>query len=710
MASIIASLIASLGLESANFHRGLSEADKALKKTQKSFAAVGGNLQKIGAVMTVGITAPFTALVSAAIPAAIESQQAMAQVNAALASMGPVAGRTADQLQAAAGKLQDISVFDDDDILKSVTANLLTFGKVAGDAFDRAQLAAVNLSARLGTDLQSSALMLGKALNDPVKGITALTRSGVSFTAAQKEQIKAMVAAGDTAGAQGLILGELEKQFGGAAAAQRGATPTAEMDQAWRTFQETVGAAAMQALPAVTNALTGLLTAFNSLSPGTQSFVIGAAAVAAAVGPLLAVVGTAVTGIGALLPVLMKIPAALAILRTAIMVQAIPAVVAFMVSMAPILLPLAAVAAAIGAVVLVVKNWDTIKVYALKVVAWMGQLYTGVKTWLQDKLGAVLNWVGEKVRGLTEPFRYLWDKVVGNSYIPDLVDGIAHHMARLDGAMVDPVVKGAAKATAAFKAMADEVRPLLAELFPEAAALNDLDRKLATIEKARKAGAAGGGLTPEQADEARRRLIRGDAGPAPAIEPIGDEPLVDTTSAIDELMKTLPDLTKIVGRTTDQVIGSFADMAHGVIGAIGGITDRLRSKDWLGALEGVLDIVTQLAGFGVFGKSAQTNVRAYDTGGIAGRRALGGPVQAGQLYEVGERGREWFMPTMNGRIIPNGGLDAANDRGGRITFDMRGAVVTRDLLEQMDSIAANRSATVFREGQAQQARAARYTK
>ena len=107
--------------------------------------------------------------------------------------------------------------------------------------FDRAELASVNLSARLGQDLQSSAIQVGKALNDPIKGVTALQRVGVSFTAQQREQIKAMVEAGNVAGAQGIILGELEKQFGGAAEAQRKATPGADVQQQWRTFQEAIG-------------------------------------------------------------------------------------------------------------------------------------------------------------------------------------------------------------------------------------------------------------------------------------------------------------------------------------------------------------------------------------------------------------------------------------------------------------------------------------
>lgn len=104
-------------------------------------------------------------------------------------------------------------------ILKDVTANLLTSGNVAGPVFDRAQKAILDLSARLGGDLQSATLMVGKALNDPVKGLSALRRTGIQFTKQQEDQIKAMAAVGDTAGAHAIMLAELKKQFGGAAQA-----------------------------------------------------------------------------------------------------------------------------------------------------------------------------------------------------------------------------------------------------------------------------------------------------------------------------------------------------------------------------------------------------------------------------------------------------------------------------------------------------------
>jgi hypothetical protein len=79
------------------------------------------------------------------------------------------------------------------------------------------------MSVALGQDMKSSAIQLGKALNDPIKGVTALQRVGVSFTASQKDQIKTLVESGRTLDAQKIILGELTKEFGGSAEAA--ATP-----------------------------------------------------------------------------------------------------------------------------------------------------------------------------------------------------------------------------------------------------------------------------------------------------------------------------------------------------------------------------------------------------------------------------------------------------------------------------------------------------
>jgi hypothetical protein len=119
----------------------------------------------------------------------------------------------------------------DDGAIQSGENLLLTFTNIRNatgknnDIFNQATKASVDLAAAMNngevsaSGLKSSSIQLGKALNDPIKGVTALSKVGVSFTEQQKDQIKAMVEAGDTLGAQKVILAEVNKEFGGAAAA-----------------------------------------------------------------------------------------------------------------------------------------------------------------------------------------------------------------------------------------------------------------------------------------------------------------------------------------------------------------------------------------------------------------------------------------------------------------------------------------------------------
>ena len=70
-------------------------------------------------------------------------------------------------------------------------------------------------------DLNSAAMMVGKALNDPVAGLDgALAARACSSPQIQKDMIKAMVEAGDVAGAQNMILKSLKQQIGGSALRQ----------------------------------------------------------------------------------------------------------------------------------------------------------------------------------------------------------------------------------------------------------------------------------------------------------------------------------------------------------------------------------------------------------------------------------------------------------------------------------------------------------
>lgn len=94
---------------------------------------------------------------------------------------------------------------------------LMTFRNVRGEVFDQAIEGALDLSRAMKTDLNSATLQLAKALEDPITGMTALTRSGTVFTQKQKDMVRQMVETGRTAEAQRFILEELAAQYGGVA-------------------------------------------------------------------------------------------------------------------------------------------------------------------------------------------------------------------------------------------------------------------------------------------------------------------------------------------------------------------------------------------------------------------------------------------------------------------------------------------------------------
>jgi hypothetical protein len=151
-----------------------------------------------------------------------EAEQGQAQLQAALKSTGGAVGQTKDQLDAMAGSLMTLTGVDDDVITKS-EALLLTFTNVRGTIYEQALPAIVDMTAAMNNGnvsmetIQGTTIQVGKALNDPIKGMTALSKVGVSFTAEQKETVKTLVATGKTAEAQALILNELGKEFGGVA-------------------------------------------------------------------------------------------------------------------------------------------------------------------------------------------------------------------------------------------------------------------------------------------------------------------------------------------------------------------------------------------------------------------------------------------------------------------------------------------------------------
>ena len=297
MSAIIGALRAELSASIAQFESDMGKAADAVKGFTRVCDKSAAGLEKIGSKMSLAITAPLVLLAKNSIDAAKEVRQSLAQVESALASTGGRSGKTAAELQKSAKALETLSLFDDDAILRDVSANLLRFGNISGQVFDRAQQAAVNLAARLGLDLSAAASTVGKALDQPVVGLTALAKLGVRFTEDEKKQISALVAAGEGYKAQGVILQALEMRFNGAAKAARDASPDAAALQSWRDLQENIGALILKAIEPFIKDVQGLIDGFNGLDPVVQESVVKWAALAAVIGPGLVLFAQLITAV-----------------------------------------------------------------------------------------------------------------------------------------------------------------------------------------------------------------------------------------------------------------------------------------------------------------------------------------------------------------------------------------------------------------------------
>jgi hypothetical protein len=216
------------------------------------------------------------------------------QINKSMGLFGESTQIVSDRLVKLAEKTA-LNTGVDQNAIKLTQAKLLTFRQLAktadivGGAFDRATAAAVDMASAGFGDATSNATQLGKALNDPIKGITALTRSGITFTAEEKKLIATLVQSGQTLQAQEMILKAIEMQVGGTAEAT--ANSSDKMKVAFSLVSEQIGTALLPAfdrivaftiekiIPAIEvfiNALTGKQSLGSSFTGAQEkAFVFG---------------------------------------------------------------------------------------------------------------------------------------------------------------------------------------------------------------------------------------------------------------------------------------------------------------------------------------------------------------------------------------------------------------------------------------------------
>lgn len=351
--------------------------NSSVENAKSKFSGLGA---VVAGAFAVGAVASFTSSLISAAEEEVKQNAAIENIAKSMNLFGSEADTVAQRLVDLAQK-QALATGVDEGAIKAAQTKLLTFKNVAesadtvGGAFDRATTASMDLAAAGFGSTESNAVALGKALNDPIKGVSALGRMGVQFTEDQKGMIASLVETGDVAGAQEMILAEVERQVGGTAAAT--ATSTGKMAQAWGNFQETLGLAILPAFQGVMDAMSGALTWMSE----NMSIVV----------PVIA--GLATVLLVALAPAIWGLVTATWAWTAALLAN-------------PITWIVLAIGLLVAAVVALIMNWET-------VVAWVTETFAPVWEWL----GGIFTWLYETIikpvfDGIAMVFTWIWESVI----------------------------------------------------------------------------------------------------------------------------------------------------------------------------------------------------------------------------------------------------------------------------------------------------------
>lgn len=496
---------------------------------------------------------------------------------------------------------------------------LLTFRHIGKDVFPDVTQTVLDMSQALGQDLKSSAIQLGKALEDPEKGITALQRVGVVFSASQKAQIQDFLKTGQLAKAQGVILKELEKEFGGSAKAA-GKTFAGQLDilnHNFTDFQENIGAVIIPVLEEFMTTLSGVVEGLNELDPSVLRMGIAAAIAVAAIGPILGILGGLATVLGFVL--------------------------------SPIGLLIAGIAA-LG--IAFVTNFGGIRDATMPIIrdfiALLGDIWAKVKPGL-DMLAAwftkevlpkvvdfIKNVVLPGIDNLIRDLKKIWDDIAPKLlafeawFLKDGLPKVGQAFTDFGNNVIKPV-------TSILQDLWTLVEPYLTKLG---------DWFLATV-------------LPKINDAVNWFKDNVIKPATEAVKAIWNDtgPLLDAFAAW--FHKNLP----IIKDLFDSYIG-------GIVQQVSDLTSKIQAMLLL--LGGHVQINPNLQVQEGVGNGANINTGNTPMdilqAATGGGRATGGGVMRGTSYLIGERGPELFTPGANGFITPNSALGGAGGYNGPDTI------------------------------------------
>jgi hypothetical protein len=202
---------------------GVRQGLKSLGKAAVNIAKMGAAVAAFGVGAAAGIAA-LAIKINAIGEAGRAGDKALANVTNQMGLFGDEADDVTKRLIDYADATSRMTGVDGEAIGITQT-KLMTFKELAksanqaGGAFDRATMAAIDMASAGFGSAEQNAVQLGKALNDPIKGINSLSRSGITFTEQEKAKIKTLVESNQIFKAQDTILKAIETQVGGTAEA-----------------------------------------------------------------------------------------------------------------------------------------------------------------------------------------------------------------------------------------------------------------------------------------------------------------------------------------------------------------------------------------------------------------------------------------------------------------------------------------------------------
>ena len=261
MASDDFSIKTKITLDTKNYEAGIKKAESATQKFSSSLSGVTKLLKSTFALAGISVgTKAIANFGKEAVKSAESANKTLNILNNTLKVTGASAWTTSEDLVKMSEEIAYSTNYTVGEI-QDMQSVLLGFKNITGDTFRDASDAITDMATVMGMDLKSAVQTVGKALDDPIKGLDSLRRQGFAFTDEQKEELKQLVENGEQLKAQKIILDELNTTYGGSAKSAQSSFD--KQRDAVISFKETLG---NQLIPVLNVFAEKSATSFSTLT------------------------------------------------------------------------------------------------------------------------------------------------------------------------------------------------------------------------------------------------------------------------------------------------------------------------------------------------------------------------------------------------------------------------------------------------------------